>query len=223
MTNQSDKNLKMWLKMEEGTGTTLNDVLKTNNGTLAGSGATWLAGGRPARDGKYCIAFDGTANNSITVENSNGEVWNGSSSFTVSMWFLRTGNNSATSAQLGFCHSGAATNNRIYINLGASGPSLNFTVGSTGFATTTISNGVWYHAAVSHDAVSGISYAYFNGKLVASSSTALGTGTYDIFIGALSASTNQVMNGYVDDVRFYNKFMTEQEIKTIVHGFGYAK
>jgi len=223
MANESDKHLKMWLKLEEGTGTTANDALKTNNGTLVGSGTSWLADGRPARQGKFCVAFDGTSNNSITVENSNGEVWNGSSSFTVSVWFYRVGDNTAGTAQWAFVHAGAGTNNRIYIEIGTSSASIRANVGATNFGTTAYTNATWNHAALSHNALTGISYLYLNGNLVSSASTALGTGTYDMFSGALSASTNQVMNGYVDDVRFYSRFMNQAEIRAIMQGAGYAK
>jgi hypothetical protein len=222
MVEQADKHLKMWLKCEEGTGTTLNDVLKTNNGTMSG-GVSWQNGGRPARDGKKSLVFDGNLNTHCIVENSAGEVWNGSSSFTASCWVYRIGDNTGGVAQWAFVHAGVSTNNRIYINLGETSPQIKFNVGNTNFGGTNINNGQWYHVAVSHNTLDGKSYGYIDGKLVVSSTTALGTGTYDMFIGSLSATSNQTVNGYIDDVRFYSKFMAEPEIRAIMHGFGYSK
>jgi len=223
MTNKSDKNIKLWLKMEEGTGSTTNDEIAANDGTLVGTGTTWATGGRPAREGKFCININGESNMNVLIENSNGEVWNGSSSFTVAIWFLRTGNNTASSLQFAFCHAGSGTNNRIYLTVGTTSPSIAANVGSTAVTGTSFTEGVWNHGALSHNALTGISYLYLNGNLVGSASTALGTGTYDMFLGALSASTNQVLNGNVDDVRFYSRFMNQAEIRAIMQGAGYAK
>lgn len=222
MSNQADKSLKVWLKMEEGTGATLNDVLKTNNATLNG-GVTWVAGGMPAREGKYCIAVDGVLGSYGIIENSNGEVWNGSSSFTVAGWFNRTGDNAMDVAQWGFVHAGSPTNNRIYINLGSSGL-IECNVGGTNMSSSiTVVDGQWYHVALSHNSLNGRSYIYVNGKLANSAATALGTGTYDMYIGSLSASNDQTLKGKIDDLRFYTRFMTEAEIRAIMHGSGYSK
>ncbi len=83
--------------------------------------------------------------------------------------------------------------------------------GSEVIGTTTLSTGVWYHAAFSYDGST--SRIYVNGILENSKDETLNTANTPLTIGKKAYSANSNMNGLVSNVNFYNRALSAQEIK----------
>ena len=83
--------------------------------------------------------------------------------------------------------------------------------GSEVIGTTTLSTGVWYHAAFSYDGTT--SKIYVNGILENSKDEILNTANTPLTIGKKTYQLNSNMNGLVSNVNLYNRALTAQEIK----------
>ncbi len=90
--------------------------------------------------------------------------------------------------------------------------------GTTSFSNVPLLAETWYHIALTYDANgSGTMRTYINGTLQHQANEANDTpGSATFMIGRRSDVTNKDFNGYLDDLAFYDRVLTGQEIADLV-------
>lgn len=85
-----------------------------------------------------------------------------------------------------------------------------------------VSTDTWIHIAIVWDANNGSLEAYKNGSLSSDISTATYPidGNDDITLGIYKDNTSRQYDGYLDDLRFYDRLLSESEIDVIASGSG---
>jgi len=184
--------LMMYYKFDEGIGTTAYNAAAPNANDAFFNALSWAAG----KSGKAGV-FDGTDYAQISYQLTKP--------FTFSAWFKSntvSGNHQLFSA---------GSNMQFYL----SGSTLR-TAGSI-MSYSPISAGTWYHAVLVADTSS--SRIYINNVLVASNSTTF-TPASSFYIGAYNPS-NELWNGTLEDVRFYNRALSDAEVELLYKNPGY--
>ena len=195
---------------DEGSGTTAGDSSEySNNGAI--NGASWVDG----KVGK-ALEFDGS-DNYVSVPDREELSGGAGKDMTLEGWFK--GDDVGTST-FGKClisksldgnykdYQLMVMNNELrflFENGGGNGP--DFTGGR-------LSNGVWYHVAVTWDATTRKAILYLDGAAVNSQTT-----TYDmpdttspLYIGKKGYAPEQYFNGAIDEVMIYNRALSAEEI-----------
>jgi len=182
----------------EGTGTTVADTtIYANNGLLV-NGPTWQTGSNCISGS--CLSFDGV--NDYVVTNASILSTN---SFTIAMWFKSLGN---------------TTGKHIFEGNVLSSPSLegmdtnyNFYIGNTAPASIgPVSVGQWYYFTGTFDKSTGVRKAYLNGILMNTNTSTISDGITSFYL-ASRAGTSRYFNGFIDEVRIYNRVLSATEIK----------
>ncbi len=226
-----------WKLDESGNISTAADAAGSNNGTLtsfpADPSANWVSG---SINGS--LSFDGANDRVIIGDPAGGELDFGTTqSFTLSAW-INTNDAAALSRPFSKGHwawSGGGyslwVDNGV-LEAGATGTSqATSTVADT--STSVISNGTWYHVAAVFDQTAKTIQLYVDGtaqnlvKAAGTCGTATGTvldysacttatasSTYDFVIGA-SHTNNEHFDGEVDDVRVYNRALSDAEVTAL--------
>lgn len=84
--------------------------------------------------------------------------------------------------------------------------------------TTVVNTGAWFHVALTRDASTGQVNVYCNGSLEDTSTRGTGTiGTTWVSIGKndTTAGTDVFLNGTVDDVRVYDRVLSQNEVNAL--------
>jgi len=180
-----------------------------NHGTV--HEATWR------RDGKYGKALEFDGDDYVDMGNALSSI----GSFTIEAW-IKPDDISGIKTIAGKLSYGALTgqvewglyiwNERIAVNI-ADG-----TVSKLSFAGQYLTVGIWQHVAVTWTQ-GGTVTLYLNGEGT-SSSYAGGTlnDTEPLRIGASSPSLGNYFDGIIDEVRIYNRALSEPEIQTLYNG-----
>ncbi|MBL7738170.1 MAG: hypothetical protein JNK14_03055 [Chitinophagaceae bacterium] len=210
----NNTNLVAAYGFNENTGTTANDNSGNNNtGTLT-NGAAWAASGRFGS----AILFDGTndyinINDANSLDLTNGmtlEAWVNPSNLTGFKTVIckdrSTGN---------FTYTMAANNNAS--NANNQRPSSRMRIGSGNIVVTGTSKltlNTWIHVASTYDG--GTFRLYINGVQVSSAAV---TGNITVTanplrIGGTTALAGQYFAGLIDEVRIYNRALSQAEIQT---------
>lgn len=96
------------------------------------------------------------------------------------------------------------------------GAATNFYAGDVFYSSNVIEKNKWYHFTFTHSATSG-GKLYVNGQLVNSNTTAgtICNSTNPIYIGAevTNGTLWRFFNGKIDDIRIYNRVLTQSEIE----------
>lgn len=150
--------------------------------------------------GTGALKFDGTGDY-ITVSGGASSLHSiQSGAFTVEMWIYRVGNSSGSGtydALLGSNNVGSAVWG-VYVNKNTLAVSFYSSVGLVE-TTTTISNSVWTHIAVSRTTGNNLQI-FINGVSgYSASNTGIGTLVNPLYIGA--DVNNNTFNGYIDELR----------------------
>ncbi len=166
-----------------------------------GNDGTYVGGmGTVTSDGKLCYDFDGS-NDYIDLN----DQWNFVGNYSYSLWINK---DSGASVQVIGNRDTNADGWLAYINGSNVLRSYNDTA-ATSSSTPVISNSTWYCIAVTYDGTN--LSVYKNGVLdsfvAASQQTA---STRNAEIGRYT--NNAAYNGQIDDVRFYNRVLTQAEI-----------
>ena len=77
----------------------------------------------------------------------------------------------------------------------------------------------WMHVAVAYDSTTTSMTKYINGKIVSASLAKLDfsySNSADLIIGGMNC-WSYYFNGDMDEIRFYNRALTEQEIKNTLY------
>jgi PKD repeat protein len=190
---------------EETSGSQVSDASgNANHGSI--SGATRIAAGRFGR----ALQFNGK-NDWVTVDHS--ASLNLTKGMTLEAWVYPTASTRTPATILMKEGSGTASY-RIYTNFRREGPTSIINIGG---ASKTLSDqsklpvNTWSHVAATYDGST--QKLYVNGELVGSRSQ---TGSIDVSTGKLRIGGNSVWGyyfaGYIDEVRVYNRALTEAEI-----------
>jgi len=201
----------------EGTGTTVADVSGNNNAGTLGSGVTWSAQGKFGN----ALAFNGSS--LVTVPPS--ASLNLTAGMTLEAWILPTTASPSRKVLwkdwpgqgisiygLGFGF-GAASNspegfftneNGIPVGLG-SPPDLPLNA--------------WSHVAATYDAATSTMSLYVNGTLrdsrvIFASPSPITTSTGALLIGGNTTSSSALFQGRIDEVRIYNRALSQGEIQS---------
>jgi hypothetical protein len=218
-------NLRASWPMEEGSGTTTADATGNgSNGTISGP-VTWSVG----RAGNSALRFNGisgivTAGTSPAVANL--------PALTFSAWIFPTGTGAGGYGRI--LHKGAPQVGGYWWNL-TSGIGLQLSVDYSGTdlqrsaAAGNLTLNTWQFVTVTWDGTSngtGI-HLYRNGSELTYGSTTNGTGSrIDDSAGILRIGNNDTMArafaGVIDDVRIYNRVLTQAEITNLYSSYPIA-
>lgn len=158
------------------------------------------------------LDFDGI-NDYVQAENTDTNIF-GYDQRTISMWFYA---NNDSVLQTYFSHPQSATNNRIYLRVGANGNLIGL-IGQSSYDILNTGNwdlNQWNHLAIDIDYVNNNTKNYYNGEYVKDNGFVWGTPVnVDLKIGSISTSA-EFFNGSIDDIRIYNESLSAGEIQGI--------
>lgn len=198
------------------TGSRLHDMSRKNNwGEVQ---FATLASDWQVSDGQYALNFDGTDNN-VRIDRNVLE----NPAQTVTAWIRGATFPGAYNTVI--CKAEAAT--RYWIMLVKSNGKMAYyvyasnVVSADGTGAFTLSTGRWYFVAMSYSASAGLA-GYVDGVLdaTAAANGAPTTGSTFANIGShyqafLDGSSGRFFNGLIDDVKIYNRVLTQHEIRQV--------
>lgn len=179
-----------------------------NNGTLT-NGPTWTAGLHSARK---AVSFDGT-DDYVTTPVGSTNVLNFTSSFAIAFWVKPIN----TTANTRWIDRSFATSYKIgRSNLGGASTTVDFYLGGTQILGGSYVIGEWMHIVAMFDAPNTAQTLYKNGILIASGTASAPAGNANALrFGASSPSPGNYFKGTLDDIRFYNRPLSDSEIKLL--------
>ncbi|MGC8776172.1 MAG: LamG domain-containing protein, partial [Minisyncoccia bacterium] len=186
---------------DEGSGTTAYDMSGNgNNGTLV-NGPTWTTGKVGG-----ALSFDGV-DDYVNINSVNPFR----NPFTVSVWVrFNAVNKGSDNAILG--HGSATLNNGLHLGERRTRGYFGFYSNDIQSNSTLLAN-MWYHISFIYD---GRKKIYINGVLDASGASNVYQSTaLNAEIGRYPWSTGWLLNGLIDEVRIYNRALSDAEIQAI--------
>ena len=213
-TKAADPNLAAYWKFDEGSGTTAFDKTGNGNDGVFVGDPKWVTG-------KLGGALEFNGDDYLNC--GNGPSLQIRDELTMAFWFkvdafqntweafMAKGDDSYRASR------GDGSGNATH--LGISGTSVG---GGNGWfnGTIIVTDGQWHHYAATYDGTAG--RIYIDGVLDV---TSPGTGrinqsTYDFLIGENQQAQGRFFNGLLDEVRLYNRALTEVEILDVMAGAG---
>jgi prepilin-type N-terminal cleavage/methylation domain-containing protein len=204
-----------WYKLDDGSGSTaIDSSVFANTATLAGSGPTWVTGqvGTGAMYFNKTFGLTAPAN----VGNQLTNRW------TMSLW-IKQNNTTATGCVLAKHHASTNhTNYNICMDTTTNSIRLTNSEGAAGAATMTpvlipVDGLDWQHIVFTYDGTSVKGYRNGAQTITPSiQSISFTSSANPLFIGSFPA--NALANrfqGTIDDVRLYNRALTDSEIATL--------
>jgi hypothetical protein len=195
----------------EGSGSTAGDASgNSNNGTLT-NGPTWVTG----KVGSGALSFDGVDD---SVSLGAPSVLTPSAALTISAWVKST--NPTGAANEVIVDKQNASLNRYLLRITGTTGKMRFAVGASSEiqvnANTTLAANTWYHVAGVWNGAD--ITVYVNGVSDATPVAVTGTitdGGEGIVIGRPTVTNANYFNGSIDEVRIYNRALTQAEIKRL--------
>jgi hypothetical protein len=209
--------LLLHLKLNESSGTTADDSSTYNRDGTATGTATWIAGRRHN-------AFDFNGSTKIEVNSLLGSP----TSFTLACW-ARIDATDTSGAE------GVTLGDYVLLrphDVSNGAPVAHFYYGGGSYRTVVATSSYigrgWHHFAATFDDVANSFRLYIDGALVATTSTTSsvswsGLGTMTRVGTHGNTNTNLDMDGAIDDVRVYNKALTQSEIADLYGLVGHWK
>ncbi len=199
-------------KFDEASGTNAADSAGTNNGTLASTAATWVAGKT-----NNAVHLNGTTNSYVSLP---AGLVSTLSDFTIATW-VKVDTNATWARVFDF---GTGTGNYMFLAPASGFNTIRYAIttssggGEQGITNNAVlSPGVWHHVAVTLAGTNGV--LYLDGAAVGTNSAMtlhpanLG-GTTQNYIGKSQwADPNWI--GSVDDFRIYNRALSPAEIGSL--------
>lgn len=208
-----DENLIAYYKFNESSGTTVFDSARGNNGTLVANANTNAKGMWDTNS----LYLDGTGDY-VTVADNKAFHLNSDDSWSASAWVRRTVDTTGyivtdlNSGGTGFRWYYTSTNDSIVFLIGDSASSYSYNTQSFPFDND------WHHVAITYSGcehwscmeiyIDGIS----NWSNVANSLDPYQRFESEFMIGQAGIGGANEWNGHIDEVKFWNKALTEEEI-----------
>jgi len=189
-------------KRDASDGTIYDRSAYNNHGDINGPTATDIGIVRDSFD------FDGT-DDYVNCPGERLSPSNFGDSISLSAWVAIEGSDGS---RRNICGVGSSSDNDVY-RLGVEGTTLFFYVdagGNTVNPFTGLLEGKWYHVAGVYDGSSATIYVYGEEKESSSISGNLASSNADFTIGARD-STEQFFDGKIDDVRVYDRALSQAE------------
>lgn len=193
-----------------------------NNGTYE-NGISTVADSDPTYGGSRAYSFDGVDE---YIDCGTSVISN--TSFSMSCWF-NTDTTSGAGSFAGSYHWQAGERS-FYIR--RDNTDVAFLVASNGasaggnvqiYSTTTVSIGTWYHVAATWSSVSGKMELFINGVSEATSTQSVMAPLIEpLVLGAYSAVPEGLFNGKQDDIRFFQRVLTQPEITLLASTRGFT-
>jgi len=215
-SNSIDENLVGYWALDENTGNIAYDSSgNDNDGTIYNS-PSWVAG----KSG-YALDFDGASDQYIEL-NSPDDVMPGTNSMSVCGWVKGTwsGSNYDRFYDAFVINSQSSTQFFAGADNGTGKLRVRFSDG-TNYAVTTFTDatwldGSWHHVAVVYDRDAGKAYVYIDAVKSSTeldiSAITLSIDTVTSFRFGIGGSLNNDLNGTLDELRVYNKALSQAEI-----------
>jgi hypothetical protein len=210
VASAQDPNLVGWWPFDETVGTVAEDASGNGNDGVFVGDPQWVPG---RVDG--ALEFNGDD----YVNCGNGPSLEVKDEITIAFWFqveafvntweafLSKGDDSYRASR------GGGTGNATH--MGITGTS---TGGGNGWfnGTVIVTDGTWHHYAATYDGTEG--RIYIDGELdvVSPGTGQINTSSYDLWIGSNSQNTDRLFHGLLDDVRIYDRALSEEEIRALV-------
>lgn len=194
-----------------------SDVDYIGNVGVGGNGGATTTNGSAGNNGLIVLSWEGGLYGGMRLRSSESQYLSSVTSFTppdeatVCCWVYDTTGSASVRRIMG-CDNlweiGLNVNNRIFNDL-KQNDATNFT------SVTALSPFTLYHIACNVDS-SANAKIYINGELDATASINDGTPSSNILeIGHTADATGEYWDGYIEDLRVYNRVLSEAEIKTI--------
>lgn len=192
---------------DEGSGTTLNDINGGTNGTLTG-GPTWVSG-------KYgnALSFDGV-NDYIAMPSGGFGSFVNRTSFTFTFW--ESSNVLTGSGRMVADHNSTGNLASVSFEITSSQYRFRANNGSSFVSAQGGSTSAgWHHIAGTYDDAGDLLSLYVDGTLTATNTLTgtLTTGTHKT-IGRLGDFSTEYFGGLLDELRIYNRALSQSEIQT---------
>jgi len=219
-----------WWEFDDGNGTTASDSIGENDGTI--TNASWYDD--PCRG--MCLDFDGSGDY-VTVSDSNSmqSIDGNTVDYTISLWVSTTQSGAAKWSEKAIFDR-RATNAlsgendwvaHIYLNADdaasffirdhVDGNDVTLELNDT----LSINDGDWYHIAAVRKGTDYVKI-YINGNLRQSGSTTASPSTTEITTIGVRRTNSNVKTGYfdgrIDDVRIYNRALSDEDVEDIFYG-----
>lgn len=200
--------------MDEGSGTTIRDLSgngTTLNGTAIGS-PTWTTGAN-CKVGT-CLTFNSASSQKVNISNNSKLNLNGASGMSMSAW-VKTASVSTGS----IINKSEGTTLTAYA-LSVSPANVSLLNGkSAKNGNKTVNDGVWRHIVTTISGTSPYTYnIYVDGVLdsTGTSTEAISTNTNTLALaGQNDSGYGSYFTGTIDQVRLYNRTLTDDEIKSM--------
>jgi Ca2+-binding RTX toxin-like protein len=217
--------LSAYWKFDETSGLTANDSTGFNNSGSLMNGASFTASGAPVNFANpRALSLDGV-NDHVIVPNTTN-LPSGNMPRTVSLWMRQDQiGNQATLLTLG---NGNNANQKFIVQMGTSGgQTYLFSDGVNSSNNVTLtgsqipSTNAWHHLAFVYAGTGAWQY-YLDGTLRKTGTfpVALNTVTNDVEIGSRHDVVTGHFDGTLDDVRLYNRALTQSEVASFAAGCG---
>ena len=191
----------------EGSGSTTGDASgNSNTGTI--SGATWTTPGRYGR----ALSYNGSSNR-VNVADANSLDL--STGMTLEAWVYPTASSGWRTVAIKERVGGMTY--ALYANNGASRPAVYLRIGSTDryvTGSTSLPLNMWTHLAATYNGSTVL--LYVNGSQVGSlaATGSMAVSNRALRIGGSTTLSGRYFAGRIDEVRIYNRALTQTEIQT---------
>jgi hypothetical protein len=146
----------------------------------------------------------------------------GNQARSISAWFNTTSSSGSNGWNVNTVASWGSPSSNALCAIGVYKSKLMFGAFGTSYdvyTTAIVNDGNWHHAVVVYDGL--VLAIYLDDSLLVSENRNLGTVNSAFYMGRRAGQVNQFMNGFVDDVRVYNRALTQAEIRALYHDGGW--
>ena len=203
--------------LDENSSTTAYDAVGNNNGTI--SGAIWTTGVSGS-----ALMFDNVGD-SLTVDSSSSLQITGNLSVSTWVYFNSLPSGSDDSIFTYTTSGESESHNTLYeLFIDSNGDLIYKHEYSNGndqeytFTNADIAVGKWYHIVVTRNTTSKDVHVYINSSSISTysySANPTGGSSSTLYLGSDKPSKKRAIDGILDEVRVYNRLLSNTEIKTL--------